>query len=176
MGYFNTVSVLGTVTDFRIIYLILSIADVSPIFLQLTLQPLTSVVFDNSSSLSNRAHAVGTFPIFCIVWSAINSCSFLMMIFNAIKDYKIWSPNVTFKVPCVLRYDNSDRGRYWGIVIKSLIKDWPGIIKQCGISVSPSNSGTTFDLGKHLNTVDRLIFKYVCMQHRHLAFKIVLKL
>lgn len=59
--------VLGTVTDFRIIYLILSIADVSPIFLQLTLQPLTSVVFDNSSSLSNRAHAVGTFPIFCIV-------------------------------------------------------------------------------------------------------------
>lgn len=53
--------------------------DVDPIYLQLTLQSLTSVVFDNSSSLSNRAHAVG-------------------------------------------------------------------IIKQSGISVSPSNSGTTFDL------------------------------
>jgi len=53
--------------------------DVGPLYLQLTLQPLTSVVFDNSSSLSNRAHAVG-------------------------------------------------------------------IIKQSGISVSPSNSGTTFDL------------------------------
>lgn len=53
--------------------------DVSPIYLQLTLQPSASVVFDNSSSLSNRAHAVG-------------------------------------------------------------------IIRQSGISVSPSNSGTTFDL------------------------------